>query len=97
MVLNELQRLNLIILAVGLVGIIFLVHRMVKVIRKYYPRYTHYLYLFIALLSFVEIILTLIRRPLWYDQSWFLSPFLYFWLILVVYFGLSFFLKSTKK
>lgn len=94
MTITELQQLTIGVLVVGLGLIIFIFQRISKIVEKQLGPAAPRIYLILAAFTAFEVLRLLVLRPAWYDESWYFSPFLYFWLIL---FGFSLVQYFKKK
>lgn len=76
-----------------LIIVAFLIRRIVNRIRKSTGyQWAIYLYLLIGIWPIFEVVKSVSQ-----DFPWFRNPFFYFWLILLIYCGTSFYLEYSKQ
>lgn len=80
----------------GFFAVCYLILRLIKAFKKYDVKYAHLAYLIIGIVPVYELIKTIHLKYKWFEKDWYYSPFVYFWLLLLLFCIVQFIRETIK-
>lgn len=94
--IETMQNFSYLAAIIGLLAVSYLLIRLIKAFKKHDIKYAHFAYLIVGVFSIYELIEIISLKYKWFEKEWYHSPFVYFWLILLLFCVVQFIRECNK-